>query len=118
MKEIKNQENEKSTTCEEQKAGEYDTDFDEKLSEQPKKNSAKTPIKRLTPLDFGNIIIECTRMDTCATTTTTIAHLLRKCKCFGLKINDVNTDEWSELFGQRKTCQAREKCPHEFFQDQ
>lgn len=43
MKEIKNQENEKSTTCEEQKAGEYDTDFDEKLSEQPKKNSAKTP---------------------------------------------------------------------------
>lgn len=42
MKEIKNQENEKSTTCEEQKTGEYDTDFDEKLSEQPKKNSAKT----------------------------------------------------------------------------
>lgn len=42
MKEIKNQENEKSTTCEGQKAGEYDTDFDEKLSEQPNKNSAKT----------------------------------------------------------------------------
>ena len=43
MKEIKNQENEKSITCGAQKAGEYDTDFDEKLSEQPKKNSAKTP---------------------------------------------------------------------------
>ena len=43
MKEIKNQENEKSITCGAQKAGEYDTDFDEKLSEQPKKNSATSP---------------------------------------------------------------------------
>lgn len=43
MKEIKNQENEKSITCGAQKVGEYDTDFDEKLSEQPKKNSATIP---------------------------------------------------------------------------
>lgn len=43
MKEIKNQENEKSITCGAQKVGEYDTDFDEKLSEQPKKNSATSP---------------------------------------------------------------------------
>lgn len=43
MKEIKNQENEKSITCGAQTVGDYDTDFDEKLSEQPKKNSAKTP---------------------------------------------------------------------------
>ena len=43
MKDNINKENEKSITCGAQKAGEYDTDFDEKLSEQPKKNSAKTP---------------------------------------------------------------------------
>ena len=37
MKDNINKENEKSITCGAQKAGEYDTDFDEKLSEQPKK---------------------------------------------------------------------------------
>ena len=41
MKEIKNQENEKSIKYGEQMASEHDTDFDEKLSEQSKKNSAK-----------------------------------------------------------------------------